>query len=131
MKNLKSLRPAILIVAAIVMLSAGCSKNKSDFVDNTAKAKIQLRDIDPVDQKFGAVKGLVIPANAVIALYNDSFTARVVTDPNTGSFAIENVPAGIYTLDAWSLDPRYGSVQFDVIVTAGNTTALNITLPKQ
>ena len=145
MKNLKSLLPAILIVAAIVMLSAGCSKNKSDFVDSTAKAKIQLRDIDPVDQKFGAVKGFVFPEEAapVVIIYDGSgsFNSKAATD-RTGLFVINNVPPGVYTLEAIPtnsgpasgvFDIKYQSVTVpNVVVTAGNTTTLKpITLPPQ
>ena len=121
MKKLKFYRRAILIVSTIALLAAGCSKEK-----------LGSPNINPTPQ-LGAIKGYVLPADAkaIVSLYhhsdeilasaddNDLF-ARVTADDD-GSFAMENIPAGNYTLAVFPTNEQYGDVQFDVAVTDGNT----------
>ena len=134
MKNLKSLRFAIVIATAITFLGSGCSKDRSTLVNSTAKPTTQVKDIQPDDQKFGAVKGFVLPADAkaIVSLTNSSDASYYSTSAdNTGFFDLEKIPAGLYTIDVLPSDPAYGGIQFDVIVNSGLTTILNITLTKK
>ena len=131
MKKLKFYRRALLIVSSIALLAAGCSKEK-----------FGSPKVNPTPQS-GAIKGYVLPAKAkaIVSLYRHSdkilapagdndLVARVAAD-NDGSFAMENIPAGNYTLAVFPTNKVYGNVQFDVAVTDGNTTELNISLPNK
>ena len=134
MKKFQFYRQTILIVSAITLLAAGCSKDKSTVSENAAKISNSgnsLRTIDPNYQPSGAIKGYVLPADAkaMVTISNATNDLRAFADDN-GFFFMEKVPAGVYTIDVEPMNGEYQGVQFDVIVIEDQTTKLTITLLK-
>jgi len=136
MKNLRSLRRAILIVTATTLFATACSKDNTVISEKPAKVNViynSVKTIDPNVHQYGAVKGYVLPpeAMAIVSIANtsDGSYFSVATD-NNGLFAFEKVPTGVYTLEVVPTNSFYRSVQMDVIVSADQTTSLTITLAK-
>ncbi len=141
MKKLQFYRQAILIVSAITLLAAGCTKEKSVLSERDSGVSKQLWPTDlPTQQPIlspllsGELKGYISPAPlrapVLVSIYNSLYSQSVNADPNTGLYHLWNIPAGVYTVEATPMID-YGLVGvkvYPVIIRAGRGRILNIRL---
>ena len=79
-------------------------------------------------QATGEIRG-VVTDNNMMAPLNDvtiEVAGQTVLSASQGTFLVENVPAGVYTLTAWLLG--YRPFETQVTVTAGTTTDVEVRL---
>jgi hypothetical protein len=137
MKKSNSLRFTAVLVAALLILTTGCSKDKSSTLSTVVRKSKLIKDIDPDYLAMGAIKGYVLPseANAEINIFNENTEFRMSTkaDPESGLYSFEKVPQGVYIIEVIpTVDQLFNTVRLkNVLVIAETTTELNFNLSKK
>ena len=128
MKKSYLLYSATLLTLVISIFATSCSKNKGQFV---ATNEVPLTKSVATDQrigKWGSVTGMILPLQSKVKIL---LNGKNITPPDLyfnrdGSFRIDRIPAGIYTITIIDMSSDKEYIIPDIKISPAIVTDLGI-----